>query len=76
MIAGILIFLLLSALFSGTEIAFLSANKLIVELRKNKGSKRGAILASFFEKPSDFLGTMLVGNNIALVVFTTLMSTR
>ncbi|MCB0705457.1 MAG: HlyC/CorC family transporter [Saprospiraceae bacterium] len=74
MVAGILIFLLLSALFSGSEIAFLSANKLIVELKKKKGSRRGSLLAGFFEKPSDFLSTLLVGNNIALVVFTSLMS--
>ncbi|MEM6965253.1 MAG: hemolysin family protein [Bacteroidota bacterium] len=70
----ILIFLLLSALFSGSEIAFVSANKLRVELKKKKGSRRGAILAHFYEKPADFLGTMLVGNNIALVIFTTLMT--
>jgi len=70
----ILFFLLLSALFSGSEIAFVSANKLRIELKKNKGSRRGAILAHFYEKPADFLGTMLVGNNIALVIFTTMLS--
>ena len=71
---AIITFLLLSALFSGTEIAFLSANKLVVELRKNKGSRRGRLIAQFFEKPSEFIGTLLVGNNIALVGFTTLMT--
>ncbi len=70
----IIIFLLLSALFSGSEIAFVSANKLRVELKKNKGSRRGKILARFYEKPADFIGTMLVGNNIALVIFTNLMT--
>lgn len=70
----ILFFLLLSALFSGSEIAFVSANKLRIELKKSKGSRRGAILAYFYEKPADFLGTMLVGNNIALVIFTTMLS--
>jgi putative hemolysin len=70
----ILLFLVLSALFSGSEIAFVSANKLRIELKKNKGSRRGAILAHFYEKPADFLGTMLVGNNIALVIFTTMLS--
>jgi len=70
----ILIFLLLSALFSGSEIAFVSANKLRIELKKNKGSRRGKILAHFYDKPADFLGTMLVGNNIALVIFTNLMT--
>ncbi len=66
--------LLLSALFSGMEIAFISANKLNIELKKNKGTKRGKILARFYEAPADFLSTMLVGNNIALVVFTSLMA--
>ena len=71
----IILFLFLSALFSGSEIAFVSANKLRVELKKNKGSRRGSILARFYDKPAAFLGTMLVGNNIALVIFTTLMTT-
>lgn len=71
--AAILIFLLLSALFSGTEIAFISASKLRVELKRQKGSRQGTILARFYEDPASFLGTMLVGNNIALVVFTSLM---
>jgi len=70
----ILLFLALSALFSGTEIAFISASKLRVELNRKKGSNRGMILADFYKKPADFLSTMLVGNNIALVVFTTLMT--
>ncbi len=65
---------MLSALFSGTEIAFISASKLVVELKKKKGARRGRILGSFFDKPSEFLGTMLVGNNIALVIFSILMT--
>ena len=69
----ILSLLILSALFSGTEIAFISANKLKVELQKKKGRGRAKILARFFEKPANFLGTLLVGNNIALVAFTSLM---
>jgi magnesium and cobalt exporter, CNNM family len=68
----IVIFLLLSAFFSGSEIAFISANKLSVEVEKNRGSRKGKILARFYEAPKQFLGTMLVGNNIALVVFTLL----
>lgn len=70
----ILLFLLLSALFSGTEIAFISASKLRVELKRQKGSRQGTILARFYEDPASFLGTMLVGNNIALVIFTSLMT--
>lgn len=70
----ILLFLVLSALFSGSEIAFISANKLRIELKKKKGASRGNILARFYDNPSSFLGTMLVGNNIALVVFTIMMT--
>lgn len=72
---SIFIFLLLSALFSGSEIAFISANKLKIELLKNKKSGSARILSGFFEKPANFLSTMLVGNNIALVIFTTLVTT-
>lgn len=73
-IVFIIFSLILSALFSGSEIAFISANKLRVELKKKKGAPRGMILANFYDNPADFLGTMLVGNNIALVVFTYLAS--
>ncbi len=70
----LLIFLALSALFSGAEIAFVTASKLKIELKRKKGSKKGTILAKLFDKPADFLGSLLVGNNIALVVFTSLMT--
>jgi len=74
LIISTILFLLLSAFFSGSEIAFVSANKLGIEVMKNKKSRSGNILAKFYEKPSEFLGTMLVGNNIALVIFTILMT--
>lgn len=70
----ILLSLLLSAFFSGSEIAYISANKIRIELLKEQGHLRGRILSYFYEKPREFLGTMLVGNNIALVVFTALMT--
>lgn len=70
----ILLFLVLSALFSGSEIAFVSSSKLRVELKRKGGGRRGRILARFFDRPAQFIGTMLVGNNIALVVFTYLMT--
>ncbi len=70
----IILSLLLSALFSGSEIAFVSSSKLRVELKRKAGGRRGRILANFFDKPAQFIGTMLVGNNIALVVFTYLMT--
>ena len=72
----IAIFLLLSGLFSGSEIAFLSANKLRVELLGNNGTRQGRIVYGFFSKPSQFLGILLVGNNIALVIFSELFSEK
>ena len=73
-IVVILVTLLLSAFFSGSEIAFISANKLGIEVIRNKGNRRGKILSNFYEKPKGFLSTMLVGNNIALVIFTIFMT--
>ncbi|MEM9990872.1 MAG: hemolysin family protein [Bacteroidota bacterium] len=70
LILGILFFLLLSAIFSGTEIAFLSANKLHIELRKKEDSEKSDFVDKFYEHPARFLATLLIGNNIALVIFT------
>ena len=75
LILWVIVFLILSALFSGSEIAFISANKLGIEVRRNSGGRRGRILASFYDDPKGFISSMLVGNNIALVIFTTLMTT-
>ena len=74
LILGILLFLALSAFFSGAEIAFVSASKLGVEIKREEGSKKGSVLGGFYDKPGDFLGTMLVGNNIALVILTYFMT--
>ncbi len=73
-ITYIIFFLLLSALFSGAEIAFITANKLAVEIKKSRGSGSGSILSSFFEKPDDFIATLLVGSNISIVVLTYLLT--
>lgn len=68
----IVLFLMVSGFFSGIEIAFISADRLRVEVERQKGNTRGKILADFFEDPSSFLGTTLVGNNIVLVVLSLL----
>jgi hypothetical protein len=65
----IIVLLLASGFFSGIEIAYLSADRLRIELEKKKGSNIGSLIASYVEKPSIFLGTTLVGNNIVLVIF-------
>lgn len=65
----VILTLVFSALFSGLEIAFISANKLKIELDKNKGLFSAKILAGFIKDPSSILGVLLLGNNIALVIF-------
>lgn len=65
----ILITLLASAFFSGLEIAFITSNKLRIEVESKQGNFAAKILAYFNKYPSRYLGTMLLGNNIALVIF-------
>ncbi len=61
--------LVFSAVFSGTEIAFLSANRLRIELENKQGKFQARILSFFVKRPSRFIGAMLMGNNIMLVVY-------
>ncbi len=65
----ILLTLVASAFFSGLEIAFITSNKLRIELDNKQGNFSAKILAHFTKYPSRYLGTMLLGNNIALVIF-------
>ena len=65
----ILCSLLLSAFFSGMEIAYVSANKIHVEIEKKQNDFLAKVLTRLTRKPSKFIATMLVGNNIALVIY-------
>ncbi|KYG83516.1 hemolysin family protein [Roseivirga echinicomitans] len=65
----IIITLIFSAFFSGTEIAFVTSSKLQIELQSKKGTLSGRILAFFTQKPSRLINTALVGNTIALVMY-------
>ncbi|MEO7311834.1 MAG: hemolysin family protein [Chitinophagaceae bacterium] len=65
----IIITILLIGFFAGIEIAFISVNKLSIELKKKQGKRSGLILGRFIDKPSRFIGTCLVGFNIFLVIY-------
>ncbi len=73
-LAIIVISLILSAFFSGMEIAFVASNKLHIELMKKRGELNARLLSPLLKSPSRFIATMLVGNNIALVVYGTEMA--
>ncbi len=66
----ICITLLLSAFFSGVEIAFVSSNRLKIELDRASGSLNGRIVGYFYNKEENFIAALSLGNNLALVLFT------
>jgi len=69
LIIYIIITLAFSAFFSGMEIAFVSSNKMRFEMDRSESSLTSRLTATFYEHPNNFISTLLVGNNIAIVVY-------
>ncbi len=69
LVIGILVAMLFSAFFSGMEIAFVSSNRMQAEVDREKAGFAARPLGVFYRHPNNFVSTMLVGNNIALVVY-------
>lgn len=69
LIVGILVTMVFSAFFSGMEIAFVSSNRMLAEMDKEKNGLTQRLLSLFYAHPNGFVSTMLVGNNIALVIY-------
>jgi len=66
---GIILSMLFSALFSGVEMAFVSADKMRLELGNPERTLTGKIISRFYRNKNNFISTLLVGNNIALVIY-------
>ncbi|HUS85960.1 MAG TPA: hemolysin family protein [Bacteroidales bacterium] len=71
----ILVTILLSAFFSGMEIAFIASNRLRIEIDRERGAFGSKIVSIFLKKPGYYIVTMLIGNNIALVLYSILIAT-
>jgi CBS domain containing-hemolysin-like protein len=69
LLIGIIVAFMLVGFFAGIEVAFVSANKLPIELKKKQGLRSGRILSEFMDTPAKFIGTTLIGMNLALVTY-------
>ena len=69
LIIGLIVAMLFSAFFSGMEIAFVSSNRLLAEMDREKNGLSQKAISVFYQHPNNFVSTMLVGNNIALVIY-------
>ena len=69
LVLGILVTMVFSAFFSGMEIAFITSNRMLAEMDKGRNGLSQKVQALFYKNPNNFVSTMLVGNNIALVVY-------
>ncbi len=70
LLVSVIFFLALTAFFTASEIAFITANKLSVEIKKSRGSTIGKIISSFLDKPDEFISVIQVGMNISIVILT------
>ncbi len=69
LLVGIAVTMALSAFFSGMEIAFVSSNRMLAEMDKGRNRVIQKVISAFYSHPNGFVSTMLVGNNIVLVVY-------
>jgi len=74
-IIAIIVAILLMAFYSGVEVAFGSANRLSIELKKKQGTNSAILLSRLFDNPSRFIGIIIIGYNLFLVIFVLLVST-
>ena len=68
-IIGLIVSMVFSAFFSGMEIAFVASNRMLAEMSREKNNLPHRAIALFYRHPNNFVSTMLVGNNIALVIY-------